>query len=366
MKRFIATLLCSVLFTTVIGQVSIMSASLNSLNITGSSLFDVTVVNGSTNSVSGVLSVTLVNSGNEIICSGKSQVFTLTPGLNRLSTQRIGIAEFTYGASQQAGYVRTFHNLPAGTFKYCAYLSVLSGAESPDEFCEEIESNTSSFLDLVSPYDKEEIDTKNPVLIWTHSEPFNILSQGEFFRILVTEMKEGQSPDASVTTNNPIFFRDNLKTHQVPYPGDAPELTPEKRYAWQVEKIQNGVIIQKTEAWEFHLKPPTPPTPHQYVVMSNKPNAGYYEPSDDMLYFAFDEGYDNGIIDCSIYNDQRNKTVPKSRDDSNELAVSSIKTLGDNRFAIDLSTYHLKKGFYTLEVKNIKSEIVALRFYVKN
>lgn len=368
MTRILTFLLSAAvgLYSKATAQVSISSSSVTPLNITSSSLFGLTVINTSTSPMQTMVSVSLVNSASEIICSGKSNPFILDRGLSRLSASRIGIAQFIYGSSAQANFVRISHSVPSGIYKYCAVISILNSGESGDDYCEQIESRALSFLELVSPFDKEEIETKNPVLIWNHSEPFNLLSKGESFRLIVAEITEPQNADAAITANRPIFYHENLMIHQIAYPTDAMLLEPEKKYAWQVQKMSGGVVTQKTEAWEFHLKPPPPPELHQFVVLSSKPEMGYYIPVDNMIYFSFDEGYTSGVADCAIYSADRVKTIPEAREDNNDFNDGSeVKKIGDNRFAIDLATYHLKSGLYMLEVKNVKNEMQMLKFYIK-
>jgi len=328
-------------------------------------MFNVTVVNSSPNSMEATLQVSLFNSGNEMICSGKTFPFKLQPGINNISSDKIRIADFMYGNSTQAGYVKTSHTLPSGDFKYCASLLAVSESESPFEFCKDLESFSISYLHLISPSDEEIIATQYPVLIWTHSEPFSSLSSGEFFRIIVTEMEQGQKPDAAVIANRPIFFKEYIKTHSIPYSPDAPELVPQKRYAWQVQKISNGVIVDKSEAWEFSLQPPPPPDTHQYYLLASQPQ-GYGEPIDNMLYFSFAEQYSGGSPECLIYDAKGKIMTPRAKKDDNESGKSDeAKKLGDNRFAIDLTDLHLKKGFYTLESINAKREKLILNFRIK-
>jgi hypothetical protein len=250
-------------------------------------------------------------------------------------------------------------------FRYCANLAVISGAEPVAEFCKDLEAFMSSFINLLSPGNQEVISTKYPILTWTHSEPFSSLAPGEFFRIIVTEMEEGQKPEAAVISNHPIFFKDYLLTHNIPYPQDAPELTTKKHYAWEVEKISNGIIIQKTEAWEFSLVPPVPIPPHEYVVLNNHSAAGYYYPVDNMLYFCFQEGYEEGDANCLIYDSNGKIIKAKIKSGKNVPEQNQgLKNLGDNRFGLDLKSYHLKKGFYNLMVNNLKGDQFSMRFYM--
>ena len=347
------------------GQLSVINSLITSINITTVSMFNVTVINSSPTVMQALLQVSLVNPGNEIICAGKTFPFNLQPGANNISSDKIRIASFMFGNSTQGGYVKTTHILPSGSFKYCASLLDVSGSESSFEFCKDLESFSNSYLHLVSPSDKEIIATPYPVLIWTHSEPFFSLSSGEFFRIIVTEIVQSQKPDAAIIANRPIFFKDYIKIHNIPYPPDAPQLFPVKHYAWQVQKISNGVIIDKSEAWEFSLQPPPSPDAHQFYLLSNQPQ-GYGEPVDNMLYFSFAEQYSGGSPKCLIYDAKGKIMTPRAKkDDNNSNTSDESKKLGDNRFAIDLTELHLKKGFYTLVSINTKQEKLILNFRVK-
>src|SRR5205085_485946 len=104
-------------------------------------------------------------------------------------------------------------------------------------------------------YDEAEIETTYPLLTWFHNEPFDILSEGEFYRIVVCEMKNDESASAAINNNTPVFIKDYLNSHQVPYASDGGPLRQGIKYAWEVQKISKNAIVQKTETWWFKLKP---------------------------------------------------------------------------------------------------------------
>lgn len=348
------------------GQVTIVSADLNSFYISANNLFNIIVMNNSPEPLLASLKTSLTSTSGEMICSGTTNTFTIKPGLNRLSGSNAGITQFNYGTSSTANLLRTSHVLPNGNYRYCASLTLLNDGEFPVLYCKEVISTTASLLKLITPYNKQEIQTKNPLLVWTHSESFSALANGEYFQMIVSEKKKNQSAQEAIGLNVPLFIRRELSSHQILYPNEAQELISGKNYVWQVQKISGGRIVQKTEAWEFHLAAREDPGSHQYIVLESLNQQGYYEPDHNNIYFSLSENYTTTAPDCAIYNSGRDRIKPSiRRDDRDSFSNASIKKLGDNRFAIDLIPYHLKKGFYDLEVKNIKNEMLKARFLIK-
>ena len=347
-------------------QVQITGAMIQPANITPQGMTLVNIQNSGT-AKNVILEADLYNTGNEKLLHITSLPFEIKPGLNASNQTKIFLSVTEYGSSNQAAYLRTHHMLPSGAFKYCAKLTEQNG-EGMDEYCQDVESINTSFLMLVSPYDKDTVDTKNPLLMWNHSESFNLLAQGEYFRMIVVELNDEQGADAGVTANIPLIMKDYLSTHQLQYPLDAPKLQDGKRYGWQVLKMSNGMVIQKTEAWEFRLRDIPTTMEYKYAVMKRNLDGGFHTVEGGMLYFRYEENYVGGELDAKIYNSKREVIQPeanvdlKGEENSNK---EGVKRTGDNRFGINLDLYNLKQGFYTLETKNAKGQIYKLKFYVK-
>jgi hypothetical protein len=349
---------------TLIAQISILSSSINSFNITPQSIVQLNVLNNDQESVV-YLECKIFNAANEIILNVKTQPFTLRKGMNSISGYNLQFSSVEYSNSNQSTYIKSIHTLPSGKFNACYVLNLLSN-EPGDEYCVDLESDISSFLTLISPMDKDTVDTPNPMLVWTHSEPFNLLAPGEYFRILVTELMNEQNAESGVTYNTPTYMKNYVTTHQLLYPYDAKELQPGKHYGWQVQKLSNGVIVNKSEAWEFVLKPEKNNKPNKYAVLKSKLDAGYYTPTDGKVYFTFNEEYSSQKISCSIFNSKR-EVVPlnlKNENNREKNGNSLEKSIGSNCYEIDLNTMKISSGMHTLEVKNEKGEVFFLKFYV--
>lgn len=349
---------------TVSGQVSIVSAHLNALNVTPATLCEISIMN-SQGSVQVMLEAQVLNAASEQLMDVQSSPFYLAQGMNVLSSANIPINITTYGTSAQAAYIQTTHVLPSGTFQYCCSVKVLS-AEGGDEYCEEVESEINSNMYLVFPDDKDTIETKNPVLMWTHSEAFNMVAQGEYFRMIVVQLAIDQSAEDGITVNSPIYLKNYLASHNEIYPIDAQELEAGKRYGWQVQRVTNGVVTDKTEAWEFIMKPVTSIIENKYIVLKKTLDASYYTTENGKLFFKFDEEYTSGKISCTIYNSAREKILPIAINEDKSNTTIAYKKSGYNCFEINLNELtNISSGFYTLEVKNEKGEAFLLKFFVE-
>ncbi|HZK64302.1 MAG TPA: hypothetical protein VFC34_09160, partial [Puia sp.] len=342
-------------------QVVILSSSLNSYNITPQSMCAVTMMNYG-NPTQVYLQARLTNSAGVPLLVVRSAAFTLKKGMNAPGSLSIGIQSAQFGTLSQGEYIKSSHILPSGKFRFCCSVVPVTNTEG-DDFCDDLESDISSFLNLVSPDDKDTIDTRNPLLIWNHSEPFNLLASGEYFRLILVELKTGQTAESGIATNTPRYMKINLCSHQVQYPFDAYELENGKRYGWQVQKISSGVIEDKSEAWEFIIEPENAVHESKYASLKKILDAGYYMTESNKVFFKFEESYGSGKIQCRIYDSKRHMVLPKTKSDAARNVSVDFKQNGYNRFVIDLNELDIKTGFHTLEVKNEKNEIFLLKFY---
>jgi hypothetical protein len=358
-------LICFSLWLTISSkaQISVISANVSAYNITPQGICQFNIINqGAETSVA--LNVSLSNANGEKLVMVSSQPFILKSGLNSISGYTIEMAPAQFSTSSQGQYLQNAHTLPSGKFTICCTL--MSDAREPVEnYCEDIESDMTAFLNLVIPNDKETIETQNPVLIWTHSEPFSLLTAGEYFRLAVAEMQMDQTPEAAMSTNVPVFMKDYVSSHQVQYPSDAKTLEQGKTYAWQVQKISNASIIKKSEAWEFKLAQNVKPTDIKYAVLKNREDATYYSIVNGKLYFKFDEDYTSTNFKYFIY-DNKHHIVPAEvlKIDGSKVIENKVMT-GYNRFVLNTDQQNFSRGMYTIEVLNEKNEKFTLKFVVE-
>lgn len=356
-----------ILFFFVVGkaQVSVVNIQLMPYNITPEGLLSATLMNNGSSLQIQVVSK-LYNFNNELLVAVKSNNFTANQGLNSPFDGNRKVLSVEYTASNQANYIKTTHGLPSGAFKICISVIQSNTSEIVDEYCDEIESNFNQYLYLVYPGDKDTIETKTPLLTWAHSEPFSVLTQGEYYRMVVSEIKEKQGAEEAVTINNPIMVKTYLTMHSLQYPYDAKELIEGRQYAWQVQKLSNGIITNKTEAWEFVLRIKPEEKEIKYVALKQSVDAGYYIAYNGKIYFKFYEDYNSsGSITAFIKDDKGKETpikITKDDDSNATIQETKIKVMGDNRFILDLNNSNYKSGNYLMIIKNEKKETFYLKF----
>lgn len=360
MRKLISLTAILLLPKLLLAQVSIGSAILNEFNIRPAQLFNVTIVSAN---ISGTayLRAKVINSSGTPILTAESQIVSINSGVNIFNGNSIQIKNFNYSSNSQAQYLKTNGRLSSGLYNVCIDLIPVSGIEDGDEYCQEINSSENEFLDLVFPANFDTIETKTPVLTWTHSEAFNLLAEGEFYKLTLVEKKKEQSAEAAVQSNIPLFVKSYLTSHQIPYAFDAKELEEGKTYAWYVQKMSNGIVINRTESWEFTLKNNITPKPHKYVELKSKLDGSFYSVVDDYIYFKLNENYKNADVKVKIKSDKGEYIQP---DLKNEQKGEQVLCRGYNTFELDLSPYRLKKGYYTLIVTGVKGKKYQLKFYV--
>ncbi|MBN8702776.1 MAG: hypothetical protein J0M08_06910 [Bacteroidetes bacterium] len=365
MKKILCTLTTAFLVASLVSaQVSVINSPFQTFNVTPNSLIQASIMNAS-GEQQIVLESKLINVANEVVLSARSIPFAIHNGVNTSANSSRQIERVEYGNSSQASYIKTSHLLPSGRFKLCIVVISATTSEVIDDFCDEIESDLSQFLFLVSPFDKDTIATTQPLLAWTHSEPFNVLSQGESYRMILVELKNDQTAEEGIVTNPTYFLKNNLLSHQVVYPIDANKLEADKRYGWQVQKIANDIVINKSEAWEFTLASKNKKFTPKYATLNKKLSSGFYTAYDNKVYFRFVENYSSNIAKAIIYDEKRAVIRPKLKSEATSSQPIAIKNNGTNLFEIDLNSLNIQSGFHTLEIKNEKGELFLLKFLVQ-
>jgi hypothetical protein len=341
---------------TAFAQLSIVSGSVNEYNITPKGLLEVSIMNPQ-HAVGVILEAKLIDLQTQTtLLDVTSNSFMLKQGLSNTSQLSVSVASSVYSNGEKVNYLKSTHSLPSGNYKYCITVKTLSIDVSGDEYCSNLEAEASRFLFLVSPPDKDEISTKFPVLIWTHSEPFSLSNANNYYKMVVTELNPDQSPEAAINTNVPVYLKNYLSSHSVQYPVDAKELIEGKSYAWQVEQINNGNIVNKTEAWQFKLRPNLKNPDIKFVTVKKNVDGAYYLAVNNKIYFRFDESYGSKKVSYKIYNEQH-QPIPSNT--NQELKSTEV---GYNEYEINLAPFNLKQGMYLLEIINDKKEVYSLKF----
>ncbi len=341
---------------------TVLNATFNEYNVSISGLSQITL----SSQVEGMVRIeaTITNVSNTVLLKLVSSNIMVKKGITSLNSSTLKYSQILYTNHPQANYIKTFNQLPSGVFVYCVTVIPIQKIEQGDKYCQTVDATEKEQLYLINPIDGDEIETPTPILIWFHSEPFNLLNQGEFFRVIVAELNDNQTAASGITANIPHFIKNNLTKHQVQYPVDAKPLENGKRYAWQVQKMANGQIISTTEVWEFSVADKKTPKDFKYVYVKDKLDGSVYSVVNDRIFFKYDERYNSNVMTCKIISDKRKVIQPETKGE--EAVEENLMKVGNNKYELDLKPYKLKKGYYILEVYNEKKDKFQLKFYVDN
>lgn len=344
-----------------LGQVRIISSSFSMFNVSAENICNINISGGSSE-LTGTIEAKITNVSGNLIMKASSSTFAIKNGINNTAQLGIKINSVIFQNSALSEYVNLYHQLPSGKYNYSVLLNTSDG--NSDELTEEIESESSSFLSLISPPDKDTLESFNPVLIWAHQESFSLIQQGEYFRLVVTEIKREQNAEASLNINSPIFQQNFLTRHDVLYPYDAPKLAPGSKYAWQVQKVTNGIITNKTEAWEFTLKG-TGTFGKSFVEITPKVNTNPYVVQNEKLYFVFKEEYAPATRELRVsVTDAKGKKYLATAFNyvEEQKKVKKEKDNVTNYYELDLQELNLAAGYYNLVIRNQKNQEFFLKF----
>lgn len=229
-----------------------------------------------------------------------------------------------------------------------------------------IMAHSQSSISLVLPFNGDTIDVKNPMLSWSYMGLTQTPNERSYYRLILTEETENQSAESAILLNQPILLMDQVPGTQLFYPFDAPELTEGKWYAWQVQKIQNQVLVDKSEAYHFYI--PLPPLPkHQFYKMKQHEDGQSYPVVDGMICFEFPENYRDESLRFFLY-DPNGSPLQLSLEQGypkNDMEQSTnLKRVGANYYVLNLGD-NASTGQYRLVIFDAKKSKYELKFEVK-
>lgn len=216
-------------------------------------------------------------------------------------------------------------------------------------------------ITLISLNNKDTIDYKNPVFNWSYT---NIPQPRDDFKydFVLVELKDNQSAAAGISVNQPILRINGIQGFQLVYPFDAPELKFGKTYGWQIQKIKNNIIVDKSEAWEFTLYKKVK-IPMKYALLSTASNSTIYNTDDKGFFFKLRSRYKQIKPLRIVVLDKDLHPV--------KVNMGQDKKMGlDDRLEKTSTGYHFLKtdgysiGIYTLKVTDSKGNVYSTMFKV--
>lgn len=184
----------------------------------------------------------------------ESQSFALTKGTNifDLSAQ-INQMQWVMEDLKEAD--ETTNGLLPGKYKVCYNLFEAAKQQSllDGQLCENYTIEFPTPLLLAYPFDKAELEEKNPILSWIAPLPAG-LDKNINYKMSLYENRENK-PKSMVLNQRPSAVIESPLTN-TNLPSTIPELEPGVSYYWKVDAYIGRNFLVSSEVWEFKLKEP--------------------------------------------------------------------------------------------------------------
>jgi hypothetical protein len=163
--------------------------------------------------------------------------------------------------------------------------------------------------------------------------------------------------------NQPLMYKTGMNNHMVYYSPSFTKLEPGKKYSWQVQRLKDGEIIERTDTWSFFYKKPTSPKVYKYAELGKEENAALYQVEDGNIYFCYFNDKPNQIEFKIYYTDKSGEVKAlTAQNDINSNSQLNTFERGDNRMKIDLTKNNISSGLYKITFEDTTNKKYYLNF----
>lgn len=328
---------------------------INGKSIDGLSVFRIQNLTGKAQA--GTVYIDVKENVNKLnIVTISTQAIIISTGVYSFPRTNFVNSQLQFSNNAFSSIVSQTRFFPPGEYSFC-YRFIPADKSILDKYEDCFDGNIEPMLpiSLLNPADKDTICQKRPFLTWQPPLPFNASMR---FRLLLTEKKAGIESIENLLTNVPLVFLDNIPTTSTNYPATSPELKEGKTYCWQVIAFQNGLLISKSEIWDFTVQcsEQAPIKPNDsYRELKSLVNGNYYV-ANKYLKFSFSNNYNIKALNYSIHDIENSQKPVKN------LPTVNIVS-GHNKIDIDITDLGLVSGkFYLLKVYPFNEPLIEVRF----
>lgn len=177
---------------------------------------------------------------------GRGEVFRTTTKQIQLSdaivqvlnnTTIIGISDANFSDKDYESKIKTTGRLLEGYYSACLTIENLSGVILASNVCSNFTILYPSAQQLILPINNDSLEYNNnyPVFQWT---PVIVPPTYQIkYKIRIAEILQGQTPAQAINANIPHYENNQILSNNFVYPIDALPLEQGKKYAWQIQAI---------------------------------------------------------------------------------------------------------------------------------
>ena len=197
-------------------------------------LWNVSLTNASNETYEIYLYGTLTEKSEGLIATATTSSFDLKKGTRKIKASDFpATPDVTYpgGNPKYKKALVMTGSLPPGEYEYCVYAKLKKNNQDMGSDCLEQIIPDMEMINLISPADNEELDSKIPVVFtWMSSKP----KPAAKYTLKIVEILSGQTPENAMKQNNAFFIKDNITATTFFYPPTAAKFTEGKKYAIRV------------------------------------------------------------------------------------------------------------------------------------
>lgn len=220
--------------------------------------------------------------------------------------------------------------------------------------------NAQELISLITPHDRDTIQTFYPVLTWNYVNIGQYRDQ-EYYILTLVEIQEDQSANSAVQVNTPVIRIEGIQGFQFMYPFDAPQLKVNQRYGWRIQRALNGVIVNESEAWEFIIVKEIK-VPLKYVKLSLSPQNSVHTITSEGFYFQVLNKYGSTNYKITLLDERGNVVSYNMGDDTKLKSEYELSSTADNCYY--LKTSNLASGIYQVKAVDAKGNKFTAKFKV--
>lgn len=362
LKLYVISFFCFWTSTSVQGQIAVnFNAAIYGQSLEGLSFAQ--IINTSQETVSAKLTIRIreVEAGN--VLTAIIPAVWIRPGNNNIDRTSFANSRFSFGNNNYGMILKQSGKFPEGDYEYCFEIELAEPkagwVSSYFENCISHLLQPMTPLLLINPVDGDEDCNPRPNFVWQPPLP---LPADARFRLVLTDIKEGQDVIEAVNFNLPLINQGNIPSNQLAFPFNAPQLKEGHSYAWQVIVYVGKTIIKRSEIWTYTVKCEEVKKVtggDGYRDLKETDDGNFYV-AVKVLRFSFNNPYNNGVLSYSISRTSKDGVVIKG-------LPQLQQTTGVNQFDIDLSENKAFKDGeeYLLKVRLIGDRELQLRFIYK-
>ena len=147
-------------------------------------------------------------------------------------------------------YINTTGILPQALLTFCVKVS--QDGNDQDQMCFTQSTFINHHLNLVYPYDLEEINTLRPSLFWS----FTGHSSEVTYRITLKKKGNAKNNTEGFNFGQTILRLTQVPQTEIDFPAEIPDLEEGEIYLWEVEAFLQDLSLGKTDIWEFKIGEP--------------------------------------------------------------------------------------------------------------